>query len=298
VACFLSASLLAATVAPRPPSQQRTGSQQKQKPMNLQQQLPSQTLHGEQWRRLQPQPQQWDVVVYGATPGGCAAAIAAARANASTILVEPTAHVGGLTAGGLGNTDLGLGGRELGGITAEFYARLSAHYTGLPIDPATQCHMVESGTAERLYRTMLVEAGVQVVTDARVVSVARRTAEGRVAALNFATATMIGAGIQGPHGFRRASHSTVATVPTGDNGDNITGHHNVEDSMQQHQDASLSVLAGRYFIDGSYEGDLLPLFGVSWTTGRESADRCVNNLCAHVALKPPPPHSSLQHPYE
>ena len=41
-----------------------------------------------------------DVVVYGSTPGGCCAAIAAAQEGASVILLEPTDHVGGLNTGG------------------------------------------------------------------------------------------------------------------------------------------------------------------------------------------------------
>lgn len=40
-----------------------------------------------------------DVIVYGATPGGFCAAIAAAREGASVILLEPTDHVGGLSTG-------------------------------------------------------------------------------------------------------------------------------------------------------------------------------------------------------
>ena len=41
-----------------------------------------------------------DVVVYGSTPSGFCAAIAAAREGASVILLEPTQHVGGLSTGG------------------------------------------------------------------------------------------------------------------------------------------------------------------------------------------------------
>jgi ribulose 1,5-bisphosphate synthetase/thiazole synthase len=36
-----------------------------------------------------------DVVVFGATPGGFCAAIAASREGAKVLLVEPTGHVGG-----------------------------------------------------------------------------------------------------------------------------------------------------------------------------------------------------------
>ena len=46
-----------------------------------------------------------DVIVYGSTPGGFCAAIAAAREGASVILLEPTAHVGGVNTGGLSFSD-------------------------------------------------------------------------------------------------------------------------------------------------------------------------------------------------
>ena len=44
--------------------------------------------------------EQADVLVYGATPGGFCAAIAAAREGAKVTLIEPTAHVGGVNTGG------------------------------------------------------------------------------------------------------------------------------------------------------------------------------------------------------
>ena len=48
-----------------------------------------------------------DVVVYGGTSAGVAAAIQAARMGKSVVLIEPSAHIGGLTSGGLGATDIG-----------------------------------------------------------------------------------------------------------------------------------------------------------------------------------------------
>lgn len=51
----------------------------------------------------------YDIAVYGATPGGIAAAITAARASSSfsIALIEPTAYIGGMSAaGGIGLRDL------------------------------------------------------------------------------------------------------------------------------------------------------------------------------------------------
>lgn len=53
----------------------------------------------------------YDIVVYGATPGGIAAAITAARVSSSIsiVIIEPTRYIGGMVAaGGIGLRDLGL----------------------------------------------------------------------------------------------------------------------------------------------------------------------------------------------
>src|SRR5512133_2233867 len=73
------------------------------------------------------QTRQADVVVYGATSSGIAAAIQVARMGKSVIVVDPGTHMGGLTTGGLGWTDIG-NKQVIGGIAREFYARVKAHY--------------------------------------------------------------------------------------------------------------------------------------------------------------------------
>src|SRR5690606_33365341 len=58
-----------------------------------------------------------DVVVFGATPAGITAAVAAARENRTVALIEPTQWVGGAMSGGLAKTDMGRRGHEvIGGI--------------------------------------------------------------------------------------------------------------------------------------------------------------------------------------
>ena len=69
----------------------------------------------------------YDVVVYGGTSGGVTAAIQAARMGKSVVLIEPTGHIGGLTSGGLGATDIG-NKAAIGGLSREFYRRIGAHY--------------------------------------------------------------------------------------------------------------------------------------------------------------------------
>jgi hypothetical protein len=70
---------------------------------------------------------EYDIVVYGGTSGGVAAAVQAAREGRSVVLLEPGKHLGGLTAGGLGATDIGNKG-AIGGLSREFYRRIRKHY--------------------------------------------------------------------------------------------------------------------------------------------------------------------------
>lgn len=68
-----------------------------------------------------------DVCVYGATPGGIAAALAAAKAGSRVVLVEPTARIGGLVTSGLSHTDFHTL-ESLTGTFLEFSQRVKAHY--------------------------------------------------------------------------------------------------------------------------------------------------------------------------
>ncbi len=64
-----------------------------------------------------------DVVIYGGTSAGISAAIQAARLEKSVIIIEPTNRLGGLTTGGLGQTDIG-NKQVIGGIAREFYKNI------------------------------------------------------------------------------------------------------------------------------------------------------------------------------
>lgn len=113
-----------------------------------------------------------DVVVYGSTPSGFCAAIAAAREGASVILLEPTQHVGGLSTGGLSHCDSNQMRREtLMGLFDEWHRRVVKDYTdrGLPApyDPTrkdTAKWTFEPHVAMRVTKAMLAEAGVRVRT--------------------------------------------------------------------------------------------------------------------------------------
>jgi hypothetical protein len=113
-----------------------------------------------------------DVIVYGATPGGFCAAIAAAREGAKVVLLEPTAHVGGVNTGGLSFSDSNQTVRStLRGLFEEWHTRIAADYAEhgvkLPYDVATKNNVVwtyEPHVAARVTNAMLKEAGVTVLT--------------------------------------------------------------------------------------------------------------------------------------
>ena len=57
----------------------------------------------------------YDIVIYGGTSAGVAAAIQSSRMGKTVVLIEPTNRIGGLTTGGLGQTDIG-NKQAIGGI--------------------------------------------------------------------------------------------------------------------------------------------------------------------------------------
>lgn len=68
-----------------------------------------------------------DVCVYGATPGGIMAAYTAKQQGKKILLIEPSSRIGGMTAGGLGRTDL-ENTDVIGGLTLDFYKRIAKEY--------------------------------------------------------------------------------------------------------------------------------------------------------------------------
>ena len=95
-----------------------------------------------------------DVCVYGATPAGITAAIAATRMGKTAVLLEFGRHVGGMTTAGLSWTD---GGKTAAGIATEFYAVVGAR----GFKPAA---------AEKQFKAMLDQAGVRVFYEQRLQS--------------------------------------------------------------------------------------------------------------------------------
>ena len=103
-----------------------------------------------------------EVVVVGGTPGGIAAAIAAARAGQNVTLVEYHNHIGGMMASGLGKSDI-ESRAMIQGIFREFVDRVYAHYVdtyGKDHENVALCrdgYYFEPSVAESIFDGMLAE---------------------------------------------------------------------------------------------------------------------------------------------
>lgn len=68
-----------------------------------------------------------DIVIYGGTSAALTAALSAKKIGKSVIIISPDRHIGGLTSGGLGFTDTG-DKSVIGGLAREFYHQIYLHY--------------------------------------------------------------------------------------------------------------------------------------------------------------------------
>ncbi|MCA9010101.1 MAG: FAD-dependent oxidoreductase [Planctomycetaceae bacterium] len=180
------------------------------------------------------EPQSADLVIYGGNAGGVAAAVQGTRMGKTVILIEPGNHIGGLTSGGLGATDIG-NKAAIGGISREFYRRIGQYYS----DPAAwkfqtaaeyrssrqkageqEMWTFEPHVAELVLRQMLQEAGVRPLFQERL---------------------DLKAGVR-----KKGARISEIVMESG------------------------TVVRGKMFIDATYEGDLMALAGVSSTVGREA----------------------------
>ena len=183
---------------------------------------------------VQAQPRNVDIVVYGATSAGISAAVQAARLGKVVVLLEPGKHLGGLTSGGLGATDIG-NKKAIGGIAREFYQRIKKHYAddanwkyekraefkGPGHDPKEDAAWTfEPHVAEMVFKDMLREHKVPVIFSQR---------------LDLKT------GVQ-----RQGTRIVSIKMESGE------------------------TYAGKMFIDATYEGDLMAKAGVSYHVGREA----------------------------
>ena len=182
--------------------------------------------------------ERFDLVVYGATSAGVSAAVQAAREGLHVILVEPSSRIGGLTTGGLGQTDIGHK-EAFGGLARKFYRDIKRYYESdgawrhqkrneycsngqsawHPDEDAMWTF--EPSAALAVLERWVSEAGVRVDRNERL----DRSGKGVVKSGNRIMS------------IRMESGKTYS---------------------------------GRFYVDATYEGDLMAEAGVSYHVGRES----------------------------
>src|SRR5436190_18776706 len=96
---------------------------------------------------------QSDVVIFGGTSAGVVAAVECARLGKKVVVTESGRHLGGMTSGGLSQTDIG-NKAAIGGIAREFYQRMGKHYG------TNEVWKLEPSVAESVFKQMLSETGV------------------------------------------------------------------------------------------------------------------------------------------
>lgn len=111
---------------------------------------------------MNPSEHSFEVVIVGGTPGGIAAAIAAAQLGRRVALIEYHDHVGGMMTSGLGKSD--VENRALiGGLFRRLTQRVRRHYVGRfgadseDVKLCQQGYFAEPSVAEAVLEEMLAE---------------------------------------------------------------------------------------------------------------------------------------------
>lgn len=180
----------------------------------------------------------YDIVIYGGTSAAVIAAVEAVKSGKSVVLVSPDVHLGGLTSGGLGWTDVGAKA-TIGGLSRNFYHRIYLKYQepsawqwekrsefgaqgqGTPAMDGDEKTMwiFEPHIAEAVYEDYIKENDIDVFRDEWL------NREDGVA----------------------KEDGKIVSIET------LSG----------------KVFNGNVFIDATYEGDLMAAAGVSYSVGRE-----------------------------
>lgn len=121
-------------------------------------------------------PPIYDVVVYGANSAGVIAAYTAKTMGKSVLLIEPTNHLGGLTTGGLGYTDIG-NKFAVTGLSRDFYRRLGEHYGKF------EQWIFEPSVAKKTFQEYLDKAGIEVQYGLRIIGVEK--SDGRIQSIEL-----------------------------------------------------------------------------------------------------------------
>jgi len=177
----------------------------------------------------------WDVVVVGATPGGIACAVRAAREGLRVLIVSRYVHLGGMLSNGLGVMDTLFDGRRAP-LYDEVCDRILDHYRTAFGPESEQYTQRAPGPREYSSRRLKFEphVGEKVLNDIL-------AGESLITVLKP----------YHPFAVERAERRLGAVHVRQVHGDDVRR------------------VAARVFVDATYEGDLAALAGVPYRVGRE-----------------------------
>ena len=176
----------------------------------------------------------YDIVVYGGTSAGVAAAVQVKRMGKTVVIVCPDKHLGGLSSGGLGWTDSGRK-EAIGGISREFYRLIKKHYG------KSEAWVYQKPEEYSRYRP---DDEAMWVFEPHV---AEQAFEELVAAYKIPVAP--DEWLKRKRGVKKDGSRVVSITM-------LSG----------------KTYQGRIFIDATYEGDLMAAAGVDYHVGREGND--------------------------
>lgn len=187
-----------------------------------------------------------DICIYGATPSGITAAMAAADEGHKVIVVEPSRWAGGVLGAGLKPMQDCPNFEAVGGISR--YLLRTLGMGDIDYEPNRQEVLkvtrstMSPKTLREDFKKLLEESGVEVVYEHRVSEV--KTNNGKIEEVSFDLAS--------------PDHTGVPAATA-------TKKNNL-------------LVRAKLFIDASYEGDLMAEAGVEFRTGRESAQEFGESL--------------------
>jgi len=109
---------------------------------------------------------QYEICIYGGTSAGVIAAYSAKKLGKSVVLIVPDNHIGGLSTGGLGQTDIG-NKIAVTGLARDFYRRLGSYYGRL------EAWQFEPKAASRIFNDYIAEAKIPIIYNKRLQSVTK-----------------------------------------------------------------------------------------------------------------------------
>ena len=117
-----------------------------------------------------PEVMECDICVYGGTSAGVIAAYSAVQEGKSVLIVEPGYRLGGLSSGGLGQTDIG-NKQAVKGLSLDFYRRVGKHYGML------ENWVFEPKVAEQVYKDYVAEGNIPVLYGHRILTADKKATD-------------------------------------------------------------------------------------------------------------------------